>query len=104
MLGGGELREGQAQVNLSEGLGRVPGLMIRNRQNYAQDLLISARGYGAQAIFGVCGVRMFMDGIPATAPEGSGQAVNFPLGSADRVDGRRAPDPHRVRVHPQRMA
>jgi iron complex outermembrane receptor protein len=86
-----ELREGQAQVNLSEGLGRVPGLVIRNRQNYAQDLQISVRGYGARATFGVRGVRLFVDGIPASAPDGSGQAANFPLGSADRVEVVRGP-------------
>lgn len=88
---GEELREGQAQVNLSEGLGRVPGLVIRNRQNYAQDLQISVRGYGARATFGVRGVRLFVDGIPASAPDGSGQAANFPLGSADRVEVVRGP-------------
>lgn len=88
---GDELREGQAQINLSEGLGRVPGLVIRNRQNYAQDLQISVRGYGARATFGVRGVRLFVDGIPASAPDGSGQAANFPLGSADRVEVVRGP-------------
>ncbi|PUE12303.1 TonB-dependent receptor [Limnohabitans sp. T6-20] len=88
---GEELRDGQAQVNLSESLSRVPGLVIRNRQNYAQDLQISMRGYGARATFGVRGVRLFVDGIPASAPDGSGQAANFPLGSADRVEVVRGP-------------
>ena len=91
VVGGDELREGQAQVNLSESLGRVPGLVIRNRQNYAQDLQISMRGYGARATFGVRGVRLFVDGIPASAPDGSGQAANFPLGNADRVEVVRGP-------------
>ncbi len=91
VVGADELREGQAQVNLSESLGRVPGLVIRNRQNYAQDLQISVRGYGARATFGVRGVRLFVDGIPASAPDGSGQAANFPLGSADRVEVVRGP-------------
>jgi iron complex outermembrane receptor protein len=91
VVGADELREGQAQINLSEGLGRVPGLVIRNRQNYAQDLQISVRGYGARATFGVRGVRLFVDGIPASAPDGSGQAANFPLGSADRVEVVRGP-------------
>ncbi|WP_299514362.1 TonB-dependent receptor, partial [uncultured Limnohabitans sp.] len=91
VVDGSELRDGQAQVNLSESLGRVPGLVIRNRQNYAQDLQISVRGYGARATFGVRGVRLFVDGIPASAPDGSGQAANFPLGSADRVEVVRGP-------------
>lgn len=91
VVGGDELRDAQAQVNLSESLGRVPGLVIRNRQNYAQDLQISVRGHGARATFGVRGVRLFVDGIPASAPDGSGQAANFPLGSADRVEVVRGP-------------
>jgi iron complex outermembrane receptor protein len=88
---GSELRDGQLQVNLSEGLGRVPGLVIRNRENYAQDLQVSMRGYGARATFGVRGVRLFVDGIPTSAPDGSGQAANFPLGSAQRIEVVRGP-------------
>nr|MCU0763495.1 TonB-dependent receptor [Hydrogenophaga sp.] len=91
VIDGSELRDGQLQINLSEGLGRVPGLVIRNRENYAQDLQVSIRGYGARSTFGVRGVRLFVDGIPASAPDGSGQAANFPLGSADRVEVVRGP-------------
>ncbi len=88
---GNELREGQLQINLSEGLGRVPGLVIRNRENYAQDLQVSIRGYGARSTFGIRGIRLFVDGIPASAPDGSGQAANFPLGSAERIEVVRGP-------------
>jgi len=91
VVDGQALREGQLQINLSEGLGRVPGLVIRNRENYAQDLQVSIRGYGARATFGVRGVRLFVDGIPASAPDGSGQAANFPLGSAERIEVVRGP-------------
>lgn len=90
-IDGRELRDGQLQINLSEGLARVPGLVLRNRENYAQDLQISIRGYGARSTFGVRGVRLFVDGIPASAPDGSGQAANFPLGSADRIEVVRGP-------------
>ncbi|WP_291009654.1 TonB-dependent receptor [Hydrogenophaga sp.] len=88
---GSELRDGQLQINLSEGLARVPGLLIRNRENYAQDLQVSIRGYGARSTFGIRGLRLFVDGIPASAPDGSGQAANFPLGSADRIEVVRGP-------------
>ena len=88
---GSELRDGQLQINLSEGLARVPGLVIRNRENYAQDLQVSIRGFGARSTFGVRGLRLFVDGIPASAPDGSGQAANFPLGSADRIEVVRGP-------------
>lgn len=91
ILDGEELRAGQLQINLSEGLGRVPGLVIQNRQNYAQDLQISIRGFGARSTFGVRGVRLFVDGIPASAPDGQGQAANFPLGSAERIEVIRGP-------------
>ncbi|WP_297748662.1 TonB-dependent receptor [Hydrogenophaga sp.] len=91
VVDGEELRAGQLQINLSESLGRVPGLVVRNRQNYAQDLQIASRGYGARAPFGVRGVRLYVDGIPASAPDGQGQAANFPLGSADRIEVVRGP-------------
>ena len=86
-----EVHAGQLQVNVSESLGRVPGLLIQNRQNYAQDLQISVRGYGARSTFGVRGVRLFVDGIPASAPDGQGQAANFPLGIAQRIEVVRGP-------------
>ena len=86
-----EIRAGQLQVNLSESLGRVPGLVILNRQNYAQDLQVSIRGFGARSTFGVRGVRLFVDGIPASAPDGQGQAANYPLGSAQRIEIIRGP-------------
>ncbi|WP_332741635.1 TonB-dependent receptor family protein [Hydrogenophaga sp.] len=91
VVDGPELRDGQLQINLSEGLARVPGLVIRNRENYAQDLQVSIRGHGARSTFGVRGVRLFVDGIPASAPDGSGQAANFPLGSAERIEVVRGP-------------
>jgi iron complex outermembrane receptor protein len=91
VVDGRELRDGQLQINLSEGLGRVPGLVIRNRENHAQDLQVSVRGHGSRATFGVRGVRLFVDGIPASAPDGSGQAANFPLGSAARIEVVRGP-------------
>jgi iron complex outermembrane receptor protein len=85
------LTEDRAQVNLSEALGRVPGLVVQNRQNYAQDLQISSRGFGARSTFGVRGVRLIADGIPATAPDGQGQAASFALASAERIEVLRGP-------------
>jgi iron complex outermembrane receptor protein len=86
-----ELRAGRPQVNLSESMGRVPGLVVSNRQNYAQDLQISSRGFGARATFGVRGIRLISDGIPASMPDGQGQASTFDLGSAERVEVLRGP-------------
>lgn len=90
-IDGAQLREGQMQIHLSEGLARVPGLVVQNRQNQAQDLQISVRGFGARSTFGVRGLRLYVDGIPASAPDGQGQAANFPIGSAARIDVVRGP-------------
>jgi iron complex outermembrane receptor protein len=85
------LRAAGPMVNLSEALARVPGLTVANRNNYAQDLQISARGFGARAGFGVRGVRLYADGIPATMPDGQGQVAHFDLAGAARVEVLRGP-------------
>jgi iron complex outermembrane recepter protein len=90
-VGRDAIREGRPGVNLSEALGPVPGVAVRNRQNYAQDLQISSRGFGARASFGVRGVRLIADGIPATMPDGQGQAATFSLASAERIEVMRGP-------------
>ena len=85
------IRTGQLQVNLSESLMTVPGVSAQNRQNYAQDLQLSVRGFGARSSFGVRGVRLYSDGIPGTMPDGQGQFSQFDLGSADRIEVLRGP-------------
>ena len=85
------IRNGQLQVNLSEVLMTVPGVSAQSRQNYAQDLQISVRGFGARSSFGVRGVRLYSDGIPGTMPDGQGQFSQFDLGSADHIEVLRGP-------------
>lgn len=79
------------QVNLSESLSRVAGLTILNRQNYAQDLQVSIRGFGARSAFGIRGIRLLVDGIPATTPDGQGQGSSISLTSTDRIEVLRGP-------------
>ena len=79
------------QVNLSESLNRVPGLTILNRQNYAQDLQVSIRGFGARSSFGIRGIRLLVDGIPATTPDGQGQGSSISLTSTERIEVLRGP-------------
>lgn len=82
---------GRPGINLSESLALVPGLAARERQNYAQDLQLSIRGFGARSTFGVRGVRIYVDGIPATMPDGQGQLSHVDLLSAGRIEILRGP-------------
>ena len=77
---------GTLDVNPSELLRGVPGILARDRQNYAQDEQISIRGFGSRATFGIRGVRLYTDGIPATMPDGQGQVSHFNLDSAARIE------------------
>ena len=85
------IQSGQLQVNLSESLVTVPGVSAQNRQNYAQDLQLSVRGFGARSNFGVRGVRLYSDGIPGTMPDGQGQFSQFDLSSAGHIEVLRGP-------------
>nr|WP_307727749.1 TonB-dependent receptor [Massilia sp. MS-15] len=87
----GRIQAGQPRINLSESLVAVPGIVVQNRQNYAQDLQVSSRGFGARSSFGVRGVRLIADGIPATMPDGQGQAATFNLDMAERIEILRGP-------------
>lgn len=82
---------GTPGVSPSEYLAAVPGLLARNRHNFAQDEQISIRGFGARSTFGVRGVRLYTDGIPATMPDGQGQVSHFNLDSGDRIEVLRGP-------------
>jgi len=85
------IQDGQPAINASEALQRVPGLLVQNRQNYAQDLQISSRGFGARTAFGVRGIKLVVDGIPASTPDGQGQAATFDLDTAERIEVLRGP-------------
>jgi len=82
---------GQPQVSLEEPLRRVPGVVIQNRSNFAQDLRIAIRGFGARSSFGVRGIRLIVDGIPATLPDGQSQVDGIDLGAMERIEVIRGP-------------
>lgn len=79
------------QLGLGEALAGVPGLYIQNRYNFSQDLSISLRGFGARASFGIRGVRVYVDGIPETLPDGQAQVDSIDLGSAESIEVLRGP-------------
>jgi len=91
VVSGEDMRQAAPRVNLSENLGSVPGLQIQNRQNYAQDLQLSVRGFGSRSTYGVRGLRLYVDGIPATMPDGQGQTSNIDIGSIDHIEVLRGP-------------
>lgn len=85
------IESGGPQINISEALNSVPGINAANRNNYSQDLQISIRGFGSRAPFGVRGVRLLIDGIPQTLPDGQGQSSQFALTSAERIEVLKGP-------------
>lgn len=82
------LRRGASPAELLQG---VPGVTARDRGNYAQDTQIAIRGFGARSTFGIRGVRLYVDGIPATQPDGQGQLSHFNLDAAGRIEVLRGP-------------
>jgi iron complex outermembrane receptor protein len=83
--------EAGPRVELSESLSRIPGIVALSRQNWAQDTQLSIRGFGARASFGIRGVRLLVDGIPATMPDGQGQVSAIDLAAAERIEVLRGP-------------
>ncbi|MGH8162417.1 MAG: TonB-dependent receptor plug domain-containing protein, partial [Gammaproteobacteria bacterium] len=86
-----QIRQGPPGASLAQTLARVPGLVAQNRQSYAQDLQLSLRGFGARASFGVRGIRLLMDGLPLSLPDGQGETDPFDLAIAQRIEVLRGP-------------
>ena len=90
-LGVREIQAGRPGLNLAEALVGVPGVQVDNRYNYALGERISVRGYGARAQFGVRGVRVLVDGIPATLPDGQTTLNHVDVASLGRIEAVRGP-------------
>jgi iron complex outermembrane receptor protein len=79
------------QISLDEYLKNIPSLFSLNSNNFAQDLRISIRGFGSRAAFGIRGIKIIVDGIPETTPDGQGQIDNLPLGMIKKIEVIRGP-------------
>lgn len=90
-VGREEIQLARQQLGLDEALATIPGLFFQNRYNFAQDLRIAIRGFGARANFGIRGIRIFSDDIPLTLPDGQGSVDAIDLGSAEQIDVIRGP-------------
>src|SRR5688572_21856712 len=86
-----DIQLGRQQLALDEALSRVPGLFMQNRYNFAQDLRLSIRGFGARGQFGIRGVKILVDGIPETLPDGQGSVDNIDLGATSQIEVIRGP-------------
>ncbi|MBX7118439.1 MAG: TonB-dependent receptor [Gemmatimonadaceae bacterium] len=80
------LRRGQATVGVDEALGNVPGVIVSNRYNYALDQRLAIRGAGSRANFGLRGVKVLLDGVPQSLPDGQSQLTNIDLAAMGRVE------------------
>ena len=80
------LQVGQSKVSLFESLGAVPGVFATNSENFAQDLRISIRGFGARAAFGIRGIKIISDGIPESIPDGTAKVGNLDVGMMERME------------------
>jgi iron complex outermembrane receptor protein len=91
VVGKDVLQDGKVGASISEVSQRIPGVVINNRNNYAQELAISSRGFGARSAFGVKGVRLYIDGIPLNTPDGQGASGSITFDSLDRIEFMRGP-------------
>jgi len=81
-----EISRARPTWGLDEALVTVPGVYAANRYNFSLDQRISIRGFGARSQFAVRGIKVLVDGIPQTLPDGQGQLTNLELGAADRIE------------------
>lgn len=86
-----DIQKASAQLSINESLQTVPGVFALNPYNYAQDSRISIRGFGARSDFGIRGIRVVVDDIPATLPDGQGGVDGIDLGTAQEIEIIRGP-------------
>ncbi|HXG44607.1 MAG TPA: TonB-dependent receptor [Gemmatimonadales bacterium] len=86
VVGSRDLRLGQATLGLDEALNNVPGVYVANRYNFSLDQRLSIRGYGSRANFGSRGIKILLDGIPQTLPDGQSQLTNVEFGNLERIE------------------
>ncbi|HYJ79400.1 MAG TPA: TonB-dependent receptor [Longimicrobiaceae bacterium] len=91
VTGGDAERRARPGLALDQALAAIPGVQVDNRFNYAVGERISVRGFGARAQFGVRGVRVLLDGLPATLPDGQTTLNHVDVGSLARVEVVRGP-------------
>jgi iron complex outermembrane receptor protein len=86
-----ELTRGRNATSLHDPLTLLPGVFVLNGDNYAQDLRVSVRGFGARAAFGIRGVQLVVDGIPESTPDGQAEVDNIDPAALQKLEILRSP-------------
>ncbi len=81
-----EIGRAQLTVGIDEALNNLPGVMVANRYNFSLDQRISIRGFGSRSNFGVRGLKILVDGVPQTLPDGQGQLTNVDFANLERAE------------------
>ncbi len=80
------IQRGQQTIGLDESLNNVPGVVVSNRYNFSLDQRISIRGFGSRSNFGVRGLKILLDGVPQTLPDGQSQLSNVDFANLGRIE------------------
>lgn len=91
IVGQDAIQLNRQQLALDESLTRVPGVFMQARYNFARDVRVSIRGFGARANFGIRGVKIVVDGIPETLPDGQGGVDGIDLAATSQIEVLRGP-------------
>ena len=86
VLGRDAIQKGQLTLGLDEALNNLPGVYVANRYNFSLDQRLSIRGFGSRSNFGIRGVKVLLDGVPQTLPDGQSQLTNVDFATIDRVE------------------
>ena len=81
-----------SQSSFSDFIKNTPGVFTTSSNNFSQDMRISIRGFGARSAFGIRGIKLIVDGIPETTPDGQSQLDNLPLGLISNIEILRGPN------------